>query len=204
MANSINLGRFNRYLEKFFNIKGSPTVFDVNPQLALELALDKGVDVRGIEGWNRYVFATNQAAVAAQFAAFRLRNPVGSNVIGVLERVTVYASAQDTANLSHGFNTTTDLATVSSGVGGIDPRGPQNSTLIASRTTLASTTDLGTGSQNGIWNGANVPFEYIQNPNQEMPILPGVAFQICAQVANIAYVVTWMWRERALEQSELT
>lgn len=196
----VYLGRFNRWIEKLFNVKGGPTVVDVSHQVMSMLSLDKGVDHRYLEGWNRFAVVANQPAVAAQFSRFRIRNPAGSNMVAVIEQIFVFEAASDQAFVAWGA-VTSDLANlVTLTFTRMDPRGnPQPVSIVSINAQAGGGQPL---LQRPVT--ATAGTDFINDPNQEIPNLPGQAVDIQAQVANQPLVTTIMWRERPLESSELT
>lgn len=194
------LGRFNRALEKLFNVKGGPTVVDVNHQVQAMIGLDRGVDQRYLEGWNRFASVAAVAALAANFARARIRNPPGSNVILVLEQLNVMETAPDTPLVTWGA-TITDLANlVSITFSRMDPRGNPQPTAIVSQNSQAAGGLV--FMQRAV--GSTLNADFINYSDQQIPVLPGQVVDVGAQVANQAMQVGFMWRERALESSELT
>lgn len=196
------LGRFNRWVEKFYNVKGGPTVVDVNHQVMQTLAIDKGVDHRYLEGWNRFAVVQVIAAVAAQASRFRIRNPAGSNVITIIEQLNCFVTtgATDDPFVTWGA-VTTDLANLTTlTFTRMDPRGnPQPTNIVSFNQQAAG----GQALLNRIMPvGSNIDF--INYPDQQIPNLPGQAVDVQSQVLNQQLVVGIMWRERALESSELT
>lgn len=199
---SVWLQTFNRWMEKRFNVKGGPTVVDIDPAMRLVYDYPSGNDDSYLQGWSRYMVCANQAAVAAQFAEFRLRNPVGSNVVAVIERIScLTAAAADTFLLTAG-SSTLDLATIQAPAR-LDPRAGPNPTIIVSNSTSASAS------------GSNGPFfgiaavntantEFIRYRDEQFPILPGFLLDIKNNAANTACFFSVLWRERTLETSELT
>jgi hypothetical protein len=106
----------------------------------------------------------------------------------------------------HG-TTTADLATINSGNAGFDPRGPtNNSTCIVSSQTAVTIPALG-APNNAFWSqflGANSFGDVITTDIQELPLLPGDAYQMLATTLNQRAICSFMWRERLLEESERT
>lgn len=200
----VYIARLSSWLEKRWNTKGSPVVTDIEPALRVTAAWPVGNEDRYLQGYNRFCTASQQAAVAAQFAAEQLRNPAGSNVIAVLERIVFFESAADQINLSRASNNPADLTTPINAPAPIDSRSLGNSALILSKQSLVSVTDLGLGIQTGAVSAANIGYDFVISLNQEYTLLPGQALRMCAQAANTALTVVWMWRERSLELSELT
>jgi hypothetical protein len=205
--NEILVGRFNRFLQKFTAMKGEPP----SPQLAgeiipaIQIEDATAVEVRYLAGQERYMHRGGANAVAGQIGFVRGRNPVGSNVIAVLEKITVMTVQADTPSLFIGQDTA-DLATVDTITNSrLDLRGRPQPTIILSSTTAAAVTALATSHQS--WQAPNVAnslFDVIFSENQEIPLLPGGAFQIANTIANQQIVYSIQWRERFLEDSERT
>lgn len=196
------LGRFSRWVEKLLNIKGGPALVDLSASVMPTLALDKGVDHRYLEGWNRFAVLATQAAVAAQTSRFRIRNPTTSNVIIVLEQLAVYAPVGGTADTP--FVTwgaaVGDLGTlVTLSFARMDPRGQPTPTGIVSVTAGTSTGQAFLARTIAV----NANADFITSVDQEIPILPGQVVDVDSSNVNIPLNVNVMWRERALESSEL-
>src|SRR5713226_5812707 len=87
--NEILVGRYNRMLQKLFSMKGAAPM----PQLASELAptinFFSGVENRSLEAWNRYGLLLSITAGAATNSLLRIRNPSTTNVIAIIEKLTV-------------------------------------------------------------------------------------------------------------------
>lgn len=200
MASNISIQRLNRWLEKQFNIKGGPTLLDVDGAIRAVIVIASGVETRAHEGWNRYATSASQAAVAAQLSALRFRNPPGSNVIAVFEKITVIAStAADFPRVVLQAGST-DFATpiVSQRA---DPRGQLLPTLIATSGTNA--TQQGGNFMQGQY-VAGGSYDFIQTINQEIVCAPGDSVTLWAETVNLQLIGGFLWRERALETSELT
>jgi len=205
LFNEILVGRLNRWVQKFYGIKsGAPSLTQLIPTVQTVCSIDAGAEDRYLQGWEIFTMAAQQTAVAAQFGAVQLRNPVGSNTLCCIEQVWVTEGGADQMNLSRGFNVTTDLATIVSAPGAVDPRGRSSSGMVGSRTTLVAITDLGNGLMPGAVSGANSPYRWVLYNDEQWPMLPGEAYRVCAQTANQLITVAFRWRERSLESSELT
>lgn len=200
--NEILAGRYNRFLQKVFGMKGGA----VAPQLASEIApafpLFSGAENRYLEGWDRFAARISQVAVAAAFGQLRLRNPSGANVVAIIEKLRVLniGAATDQPFMSLGPQAA-DLATISAYVTQrFDPRGRPNPALISSQTTA------GAAFGGTIYDQMALPIntfgDFIVTDIQEFQILPGDAVTIGSGVANQLLVAHCWWRERFLEDSE--
>ena len=204
--NEILVGRFARGIQKLFGIKGTTPTKQLSGEVMPVFNLDDAnqLENRILHSWSSFGYVKNVAAGGAgTFAAVRLRNPTGSNTIVVVEKIT-YGSgaASDTYVLRRGPTGTPDLATVDSANNSIrDLRlGPISGSVITSFGTPAGST--GTQVASGTL-GANTSVDIILNPHQEIVIAPGDLISVQTPVANQGITVTFFWRERALEVSEL-
>lgn len=199
------VARINRYVEKLFNVKGGPTVLDIDPAIRIDIPLKVGVEDASTQGWNRFAVSGGFASGAAQLGAVMLRNPPASNVIAVLERFSMIEALSN-------VQTRMDLGYLSSGIvldlptlftqnqyARLDGRINTGSTLIASLSTNATVL---TPRILAFWS-ATIPLG-INSINMEIPLLPGSAVQLTSQTVNQTLIGDFMWRERALETSELT
>src|SRR5713101_1889395 len=198
--NEILAGRYNRMLQKLFAIKGGA----VAPQLATEIGttvnLFNGVENRYLESWDRFGLQMQRVALAAVTSGARMRNPAGSNVIAVIEQILV--SNLNAAAISYAIDSG------ASGVDGatiiavsqarLDARGRANPTVILSTgNTLAL---FSTKLQPTLL--TNVSLLMVSNENQELPLLPGDVLTVASVQVNVQADVCFIWRERALEESE--
>jgi hypothetical protein len=198
--NEILVGRFNRALQKLFSMKGGPPA----PQLASEVSAThtffNGAENRYLEGWNRFGFSGSTGAVAAQRGAAQLRNPVGSNVMIVVEKILFTSAALADAPLIDMVTKSTDLTVSGYTLQRFDARGQQNpvGVMSVSGTGPAVTTQFYQGSF-----PANGSLEVITFEDQEIPILPGDALVVHSGNLNQSLVFSIWWRERMMEESEL-
>lgn len=197
LFNEILAARFNAFLQKHFSMKGSAP----SPQLAGELMpvliFLSGVESLFHQGWERFGSAGQIGAVALQNSVFRLRNPVGSNVIAVIENLIV--SADIAANFSiemtsPGVDLVGSLPRIP-----IDTRGRTNSTLVA---TTGNNVPIGASSLMWVTLNALVSFSLITSDPQTLVLNPGRTLEIKTSTVNTFLSVSVVWRERLLEESE--
>ena len=211
LFNEILVGRYNRALQKLFALKGGPPA----PQLASEItpshAMMSGAENRYIEGWNRFGFNFAAAAGGAgNRSAARIRNPIGSNVIIVIEKIVIaQLTAADSpfVNIGGGSAGLTNVGVA--GNTGFDNRGQP--TGIAE---VSTTTNVGALGGVSIWQGAgviNTLLEVIYDDSQNIPLAPqrttadgSAALTIYCGTLNQALNCSIWWRERFLEDSERT
>src|SRR5574337_830551 len=87
--NEILTGRYSRALQRLFSMKGSAVSPILGPEFTPVVPIFRGAEDRFTEGWDLYAVGTLVAAVAGQVALVRLRNPVNSKVIAVLQFLSV-------------------------------------------------------------------------------------------------------------------
>ncbi len=214
--NEILVGRYNRFLQKLLSMKGPASMAQLAAEMQPVLPFFNGSENRWMEAWQRYGGFISQPAVALNQGAIRLRNPGGSNVIAVFEKIMfkMAAAQSDNFNITYGI-ASTDLSTIvtafptaGSGVGRLDARQAAIApTLIASNQSTGPTAPgLTTG-----FNLASIPafqnidfIDYIITDVQEFNLAPGDAIQFTNQNVNSQITVNLMWRERFLEDSERT
>jgi len=205
--NEILVGRFARALQKLTGIKGSVPTATLSSDLIAVWPFFNGAENRYLDSWERFGTATQVAAVAAQFGSVRFRNPPGSNVIAVVERITsatgnagVGGADQPSLTRSHIATFQVDLANpVATGNTSLDSRGRPSPTCIMSNQAPAPAI----GSLLMIQMApANVTIDYIIDTIHEIPLLPGSMLQVNSAVTNTLFSVSFLWRERFLEDSE--
>ncbi len=200
--NEIQVGRFNRALQKLLSMKGDAPAPTLSSEIQATFLFGWGVENRYLESWDLFGVAVSQPAVALVQSGVRVRNPGGSNVVFVVEKITITAGAAEALSISRA-TLSTDLATiVALGNQRLDARSRPSPTLILSRDASGAVGDLASLISNGAVSGANVAFDYVQTDNQEIPILPGDAVQFIGVTVNTSLVVGLRWRERFLEDSE--
>ena len=205
--NEILVGRFARGIQKVFSMKGGVPTRQLSGEVMATYELEKGMSLenRYPHSWLSFAYSALIAAGGVgTFGAFRLRNPTGSNVLAVLEKAEmVNVAGADTPFITRGPTGTGDLTTNDSANVSIrDLRmGPVGSALIQSKGTPAA--PVGVQWWNGGLTAAFAQVEAILYPNQEFVIGPSDIVTVWSNVANTGFRCTFMWRERALEESEL-
>jgi len=196
--NEILAGRYNRFLQKLFQLKGGPPAAQLASEVMPVFPFFAGVENRFLETWDRFMAGTSVAPSAGNLSGARLRNPATSNSLAVVEKMVVLQGT--TSQMSVGQQAVaTDLASVMPSTR-LDARGRQNTGLVVSfqNTTAA----IPTGNGLVLNPPANTEYDVITFEDQEMTLLPGDAITVTT-VANVLLVIGLMWRERALEESEL-
>jgi len=200
--NEILAGRYNRFLQKLLQMKGGPPAAQLSGDIQTSLPLFSGVENRYLEGWKRFAIPFSLGAMVAADNSLRLRNPVGSNVVAVVEMITPF-DLQSGA-IDYGPYTTDYATGQATLIVNLDSRQgvTSGSTLIASS---AQPGIQGVGQFLFLFRTlATVTFQLVDAENLEIPVLPGTGIQWRSVTQNTANGINFVWRERALEESERT
>lgn len=201
IENEILVGRFNRSLQKLFGMKGRPPTPQLSSEIMPVVMIPLGVEFRFLETWDRFANAQTVAAVAANNSVVRLRNPFGTNVIIVIEKIIFTSPAALNPTLQFESAGQANFATVPVLAGiGLDPRGKPNPTLAISTQNTAAF-DTGNTFFEGNTAGAG-SLDAILTDDSEIPLLPNNSIILREKSVNTALRVSFMWRERQLEESE--
>ena len=201
--NEILVGRFNKALQKITSMKGPAPA----PQLASEIMptmeVFHGIESRALEDWYRFGFTFETAAIGGQQNAVRFRNQT-ANRIAVFEKILVMnRSAAVAEYVLESGTSTLDLASILVLNANLswDKRRNIGSTLVSSN---GQATALPLIREDILIPAAGGNWDFIQSRNTEVILSPGEAIQIRFIQLAQALVTTWWWRERPLEESELT
>jgi hypothetical protein len=164
-------------------------------------SLFHGVENRNLEAWDRFSIGLNAPAVAAQNSGIRFRNPSGSNVVAVIEKMQTYNQSVGTLEVAlTRAVTAADLPSIANRVlQRMDPRGRDSYTVTISAGNATGGIGVAHGGAAG---GQFVPYEWVVDEAQEIPVFPGDAIQLIAQTVNFSLAAMFTWRERLLEESE--
>ena len=200
--NEILAGRYNRFLQKLFAMKGGPPVPQLGGEIMPNLPLFSGAENRYLEQWDRFWIAMSVTGGAAQQAATRIRNPGGSGVLAVIEKITVAAPATLQQVQLQQQTTGADLTGLLSNATlmRMDARGRRSPTCV-----ISTTTNYAAGPQaNGqCMLNVGVSYDFIFTDSQEITLLPGDDVTVFDGTVNVQLLNSIMWRERAMEESEL-
>jgi len=203
-TNEVRVGRFNRHLQKLLSMKGAAPASTLSKEISAHIVLEdaSAADQRYLQSWETFGTAQNVAAATGFNSGGELRNPAGSNLIAVVERISFSASAAERVEFSVGAKTVS-LPVLDVTVG-YDGRTRQfGAGLIASHNPVGSgLTGLGVVGFSDFNATTSPPIELIFTEDQEFALLPGFAAQIRGLTVTTGIAITWKWRERYLEDSE--
>ncbi len=199
--NEILVGRFNRALTKLFSMKGEAPAPQLSSDVQAGFVFPLGAEFRYLESWDRFCVQHSFAASLGNTNAYRLRNPAASNAVMVVEKIlTCAVTALDTL-IVDSLATAIDFTLDNVSIVRLDSRTQRQSAMQASSTQAVGPVG------NAILllrQGADTTFDVLSDTQHEIPVLPGSAIQVRSSTANQASLVSFMWRERQLEESERT
>ncbi len=203
--NEILVGRYNRLLQKLLSMKGPAAMNTLAPEMMAVLALFHGVENRYLEGWDRFATANVVAAGGVGLlSAAQLRNPAGSNVIAVMEGVSVWSAGSGVTFSAPKLivqPSSADLTTINVLTNSrLDARGRPQAALINSQTGNFGASPAQVAMERFSAVGTNT--DYILFEEQEIPLLPGDRLIVLSDTGNQTLNCNFLWRERFLEESE--
>jgi hypothetical protein len=210
LYNETLAGRFNLFIRKKHSMKGNAPAPQVGPELTHVLGTDVPlIDTadRVLAGWKSYYWQGTLAA-SANVGTVELRNPLGSNVFAVIERVQalirgtaaeflldVRGNAAGIAGGTPGFSRDARVA-APGGVRGVSV------CLVTSADNIADGSDLQFVYADVV-SGVQSSFNPIKGIVDEWVLMPNDGWGLMKTAANNEQLnVSFWWRERALEDSE--
>ena len=143
------------------------------------------------------------ASVAAQFSQCQIRNPVGSGVVVVVDRVMVSQGVADTPAVTLERTKTTDFSSLSTVTISLDARASGSPVVMSAGSNAAIQHGAATNQIALVTTFANsAPIEMLGG--HEVPVLPGDALMAYSNTVNTPIIFSYLWRTRPLESSELT
>lgn len=196
--NEILTGRHNRFFQKIFGMKGPASVAQLASDVQPVHPIFHGSENRYLESWNKFGVSVVVGPSVGNNNAVRFRNPSNSGSIAVLEGFTY-------------TNTQNDTCRVTRATTGVDLTNQFLSTPLDTRFKTAGGSSLILSSFSpGIelafpvaYRGAPAvqPVDFL--PSQtEWTILPGDCYHFNGFLVNSTAIFSFLWRERALEDSE--
>jgi hypothetical protein len=126
----------------------------------------------------------------------------------VFERITYDSGALADASTLQNQQSGADLSVIAfSPQQRLDARQGQNAATSSSSGLIMSHNTAGVPAvalqtKYRVLNPANVSADYVLDFDHQIPLLPGDAIQVQSNVAAQSIAVSWLWRERFLEDSE--
>lgn len=200
--NRISKGQLGTAIARIFGLVDENAVGTVAPELMPTTSPWERDEFWALTGGNLMVGSTTQAAVAGQAGAIQLKNPAGSGMIIILERVVCWPGAAGI--MFHGMNLTSLL----SGTSDLDNschrdarRAPNNNVLRGRAGVLGVITSAAlTVPQQG--RTAHTAANQAQEINETWVFPPGWAWQVAMTDFNVAVTATFYWREKPISDSE--
>lgn len=207
--NEILVGRYNRFLQKVTAIKGGPPAAALGGEIMPILPLESfGVENRYLASWQRFGFFIAAAAGGVGLrSGIRFRNPAGSNVLAVFEkiRLTRLAGTADNILASYNFSPPAPVDFIVSA--NLQPRLDARQQVPTATLIPSSSGNVGGSTGAFFWIdlvGITGGVELIVDDDQELPVLPGDAITFWSNNLNSEIDASVIWRERFLEDSERT
>jgi hypothetical protein len=201
--NEILAGRYNRFLQRLLSMKGGPPC----PQLATEIQPQMDVEALPVElrfllGWHLYQSSVTQGASPTNASGVQMRNPLTSGVVAVLTSIQISIGTSGQVDISQSFGgVTADLTNVFTGQR-VDSRAKTNSTLVPS--SFAPVADLGGIVFTANLVNTNPPYEFLKKEYDAIPMFPGHTIRVVLQIVNSPLNVHFKWRERPIEEGEVS
>jgi hypothetical protein len=201
--NEILVGRFNRALQKLLSMKGPASLVTLSDEVFPALVInDFLADTFYLFSWELFAKSGTVAGVAAQNSAIRYRNPKGSNVVALFLQVAAHSSvANEIFTMEWQTSAATDFGTIlATTVQNIDNRTRPSTTLIVSSGNNVAAAQFGV--QRAI-PSVNQTVDFLNTDVLALPLLPDSSLTIRTNNQNTNLSANCIWRERALEESEL-
>lgn len=201
--NEILVGRFNRGLQKLFGVKSSAPVRQVAGEITPVHPLVNGAENRYLEGYFRFASSMNSGLPAAgNRAAVRIRNPAGSNVIATIEKLTLSELTATEIQFIFVDSIATAMPTENQTFSprNLDTRQQQTGSMCI-LTGSVNFGVLGTSALSALVN-LNANYDVMQTDNQEITLSPNEQLTVAANALVQNILISIMWRERFLEESE--
>lgn len=198
-------GRFNRWVEKLFNIKqAGASITGVEDSLRPVVMMQNGNEERYLQGWQRFMFTTTAAAGAAVNTSIQIRNPANSSIVMVFEKINALPGATELCQMfiSPGGGDNSGLITLTTIR--IDKRTAPTSIAVCSQGTALAIPGAGTAPSFRMLATTTGNTEFISTVNQEITLMPNDVLVVIGELVNTQLSVAFQWRERVLESSELT
>ncbi len=179
-------------------MKGGPPAPQLAGEISTEISLFHGAETMYLQAWELFGAGATVVNAVGFIDGIRLRNPSKSGVIAVITKAAVSVTINSSLNMFQGPQSA-DLGSVGT-LFGLDSRGRAQPSCQFTFSTNPPIFGTNIGTYNEI---AGTTLDLL-GPADEIPLLPGTAWQITTTVQNLVMQIAMRWRERALEESELT
>ena len=204
--NEILAGRFNRFTQKHFSMKGREGTPTLSADVQMGMDFNSGVENRYLESWDVFARSGTIALFAGNAATAEIRNPAASGVVAVIFVARMWEVTADplAAGLTYYPGATVDQASIVGSARPLDSRSGRlsSSCIVSANPGAAFTSPGGAGAQNVQVGPLAANGLFDMGAGIEVPLLPGNAYTLSAGTVAQAIFFAWMWRERALEDSE--
>ncbi len=201
--NEILVGRYSRSLQKLLGIKGGAPAPVFSTELGAHFHLLHGRETHFHQGWSLYGNSIQIPANVGFISQAKLRNPAGSNVIIVVEKILLVAvTTGQEVDVSIAAATATDLTSFPATIPIDSRQGIQGSTGI-----FSWSNSIGNASLLVILRAfipPNDQRDVILKDHEEILILPGGGLALTGNLAGQQLNLSMLWRERFLEEPERT
>src|SRR5260370_3096146 len=170
-------------------MKGGPRAAQLSGEMMAVLPFTLGVEKRYLEGFTMYGAAPGPTGGVGQTAGIRLRNPINSNVLVIVQLLILFGANGDVIRSEIGI-LNTDLTAVITGFR-MDARGNQNS--VAQLSNTANATFAGNALHNIVL-ATNTDISLIVTEAQEIPLLPGDSLTFVGTTVAQQIVLNIQWR----------
>lgn len=204
--NEILTGRHNRFIQKLFGMKGPPPAPQLSGDIQMSHAFFHGAENRRLESWNLWAAAVTVNPGAGNIGAVEVRVPPNTNVLVVIEKVAFSQSQAAAAGQE------VDLSTGSGApnLGTVFSSAPRDTRIPGtSQPTAVAATQSGAAVASDFIIGRAIvlpgtTYDFIVDEDQQVVITPSNTIRLVTTLANAGFAVTIWWRERALEEGEVT
>jgi len=200
--NEILTGRHNKFLTRLFSMKGPAPAPQLAGEIQPQISLYSGVENRYLESWNRFWGTLILGPSIGNNNGVQLRNPIGSNLLAVMEKLTLFNAGAQTFTLSVIRTAQAALTNVST-MSSLDSR--QGPLIGGSGIELSNFSPVANFAITPmVWHAtAGIELNEILFEDHEWSILPGDTYRITDTTVNTTSTFIMQWRERSLEESEL-
>src|SRR5260370_25133401 len=98
LHNEILVGRFNRFAQHLFGLKGGPPAPQLSSEIQISHPIFHGKENRFLESWTTWGSSTSAPATIGPNDGVQLRTPLTSYVLQKLDAITVSYTAITTCN----------------------------------------------------------------------------------------------------------